>query len=158
MFGFTIVAGLAVAILATVVIPPAYQRTSAIYGEQAVLASQVRVNNLYIQYTERLIEAIKTDPILTQRLLIQQRNFRRPGETTVTIAGAPEEVPIAQLLAATTTNPAPPQPTMAMLATRVQDPRTRRGLLLLAAVLLTVAMVLFAPPDDSKKPRRNCEL
>jgi hypothetical protein len=150
--GFFIVAGMAMALHAAGGFLPVWQRQNQAQYARNALAAQVETTDRLIDYNEKLIEAVKTDPILTQRLMSQHMNYRPPGEIAVE-TGAPEDPPIAVLLAAEAPLPPSPPPTLAALAEKVQNPSTRRGLLAIAGLLMTAAMILFAPPDASTKKR-----
>ncbi len=147
LIGFIAVAGMALTILAAVVILPAYRQRSLAWADRHRLAQQARLNERLIDYNERLIEAIKTDPVLTQKLLMEQQNYRRPSQRAIPIAEAPLDPSVPRLLAAQVAQSAQPPPApsqrLDQLAQRVQDPATRRGLLLLAGLLISAAMIFL---------------
>ncbi len=158
MIGFTLMAGMALAILAAVVLLPAWQRLDTIRARRDALAAKVETNDRLVAYRDRLIIASKTNPRLTEDLLIQQRNCRRPGEVVVP-TDIPPDPPVITMLAAKVegTGSAASEANAALLdrlANRVQRPRTRRGLLLLSGLLMIAAMILFIPPDGRSKRRR----
>jgi len=62
--------------------------------------------------------------------------------------------PLAQL-AARAPAVKPPSPSLLHLAERLENPRTRRGLLLLAGILMVGAMLLFLPPDARPARRKK---
>ena len=146
MLGFIAAAGMSVAILAAVVLLPAWQRCEAARAERDELTSLVATNEALIDYDRRLAEVIRTDPIETQRLLIRQQNYRHPDNIAVLAPGVPEDASPLQMLAARAPSARGVSPSLAVMAARVSSPRARRGLLLVAFVLLICAFVLFLPP------------
>lgn len=139
---------MALAILAAVTLLPAWQRLSEARAHRDELAAAVEFNDRLIAYNQRLIEAIRTDPLLTERLLMDQENLRRPGEAAVRADWVPPDPPLTALLAAQTLQPAStskPPATVAALAEHLRQPRTRRGLLFLAGLMMVAATVLFLP-------------
>jgi len=157
MIAFALVAGMALAILAAIVLLPARQQLRAVRARRDALAAEVQTHERHIAHRERLILASKTHPRLTEDLLIQQRNCRRPGEVVVP-TDIPPDPPVAIMLAAkgAASRPVPgPSPAwLDRLTRRVQHPRTRRGLGLLSGLLLVAAMILFAPPQRLRRKRR----
>ena len=143
--GFAIVAGMAFALLATVVGLPAAARLDKARADCDALAYHTAAYAGLIDYRGELIDAIKTDPLQTERLLMAQRNYRRPGEAVYAI-DAPADPPILEAIQAQLPAPRPASATLATLSRRVQRPPTRRGLLLLSGLLLVLATVMFLPP------------
>jgi hypothetical protein len=153
MLGFTIVAGLALAIFAAAVLLPAWHRRELARTQRDELAARVWTYDQLVDYKQRIIDTIKSDPLQTQRLLMLQQNYRRPGDVAVAMENAPVELPPLVQLAARAPTVQPPSPSLLHLAERLEDPRTRRGLMLLAGILMVGAMLLFLPP--SARPTRG---
>ncbi|NLF32484.1 MAG: hypothetical protein GX591_16535 [Planctomycetes bacterium] len=144
--GFTIVAGMAFALLATVVVLPAWARLDQARADRDALAFQTAAYDRLVDYRTELIESVKTDPLQTERLLMEQRNYTRPGEAAYAIDDAPADPPVLDAIKAQLPAPRPASATLATLSRRVQRPATRRGLLLLSGLLLVLATVMFLPP------------
>ena len=151
MLGFAAVAGMAFALLAAVVLLPAWHRLDRARADRDLLAAQVELHEQYIQHEGRLIESIKSDPIQTERLLMEQQNYHYPGEQRVAIPEAPVDPPLLEVLAAQTPRPRPASPLLAAMSRRVQRPRIRRGVLLLSGVMGALAVLMFLPPTTAGK-------
>ena len=155
MLGFTAVAGMAFAFFAAVVLLPAWARLDRARADRDALIAQTHAYDRLITHKLRLIEAIKTDPMQTERLLMQQRNCHRPGEATLAIHDAPADPSVLQMLAAGTPPPRPASRTLAGMSRRVQRPTVRRGLLLLSGLMMLLAVVMFlpqtTPPDGASQ-------
>ncbi len=152
MIGFTITAGMAVAILAAVVLLPAWQRRQDARNQRDDLVAKSKAYDDLIGHNERTIEAIKTTPLLTEKQLMEQQNYSRPGEVAVELPDIPiDDQPDIQPLTAREPGSTQPLPErLKSLTKRVQNPRSRRGLLLLSGLLFVTAMVLFGPPSAKR--------
>ena len=150
MIGFAVVAGMALAVLATVVLSPAVSRLLAARADRDALGQRVETYDELIDYKQRLAESIRTDPMQTRRLLMQQQNCRRLGEAGFLITDAPADIPLAEMIAGQTAEPRR-ESTIDRISRRVQQPRTRRGLLLVSGIMMVCAMVMFLPPGAGKK-------
>ncbi|MFW6153907.1 MAG: hypothetical protein ACOC95_01705 [Planctomycetota bacterium] len=146
LLGFAIVAGMALALLATVVVLPAWARLDKARADREALVYRTAVYDRLIAYRTELIDAVKTDPLQTERLLMAQRNYRRPGEAVYALDDVPADPPVLQAIKAQLPPPRPTSATLATLSRRVQRPATRRGVLLLSGLLMVLATVMFLPP------------
>lgn len=151
MFGFIIVAGMAMAILAAVVCLPPLRRLERQRRAHAELQAQVDSNDRLVAYRQREITLTKVDPVVTERLLIRQQHYQPAGQRFVAVPGIEQDPPIAAALAVQPPPPTPEHPWVATLTDRAENPRTRRGMLALAGLLLTGAMVFFSPSDRRRK-------
>jgi hypothetical protein len=148
--GVLITAGVAMAILAAVVLLPAWQRRELARVQRDDLARQVRVQRELVQYKQGLMEAVKRDPRQTAQLLIQQQHYHLADEASIPL-DAPADPPLAQMLAARAPQTPAPAALVMNLAQRAGDPATRRGMLLVAGVLMVAAMLLFQPPQTKER-------
>lgn len=150
--GFITLAGMAVAILAGVVLLPAYARVeNAKYERDCVLAYNQDARTL-IRINDRLIQHLPDDDILTLRLLNSQQALLSGGEVRIPAADGPARPPDM----VEPPRSAPPVPTdnaFTRAAARIVNPRTRRGLLLMAAGAIATAMLLFGPRRKSQAVR-----
>ena len=152
--GFTLLAGTALAILAAAALLPAWHRRDVALSRRDALLADSEARDRLIEYKQRLAESIQRDPLQTERLLIQQQNYHRPGEVAVTIKEAPADLTVADILAARAAQPSPPSPWLRRLARRLEQPRPRRGLMVVAGLLATCSIVLFLPPAAPPRRRR----
>jgi len=150
--GFAALAGMALAILAGVVLLPAYARlTEAQYERGCLMAGATEAEDL-IRANDRLIAEMPGDPVLTMRLARSQLDLLPENEVVVIDPGR-RKAPVGPLV----TIPPRPRPNrpggwLIRLADRLWAPGVRRGLLLLAACAMAAAMFLFTPSkaDEDK--------
>jgi hypothetical protein len=143
--GFTALAGMAIAILAGVVLLPPAARLQRARHHRDCLAAYNQDAQTLIRVHDRLIEDLPDDDILTLRLLRQQQDLVPRGEVVVenpAFTATPPDLAVPQ----PSPRPAAPDNLVTRAADRIANPRTRRGLLLLAAMAMIAAMLLFAPP------------
>jgi hypothetical protein len=144
LVGFAALAGLALTILAGVVLLPAYARVEeAQYQRDCLQAGTADAESL-IAVNERLIDALDNDEVLAKRLARSQYRWRPVDETTMANSGPPFAKQSAEALATITSarRPAKPNGWLLQIARRFQTPAKRRGLLLVAAVAMFAAMLL----------------
>jgi len=125
--GYVILAGLAMAIIASLVLLPAYADAIRAEHELAVKRAEVAHNRRVIAAGERLNKVILHDRVLNERLV---RGTIRRGLLQIPKVNYPPE-PNGWLLG---------------VANRVARLKTRRGLAFAALVAMVGAMFLFAPP------------
>lgn len=149
MTGLLITAGTAMALLAAVVLLPAWYWREQARIQRDELAAKVSTQQAYVEYKQGLVEALKRDPRQNAQLLMRQQHVHLPDEEPVDVP-APADPPVIQMLAARAPKPQPGDPLIMHLAERVIDPATRRGMLLVAGILMVMAMMLFQPPEQRK--------
>jgi hypothetical protein len=154
MIGFVTLAGLALAILAGLVLLPAYAQWSEVVHERDCQKVAVAEHEATVEAQRRLLEALPDNDVLTKRLALSQGELMPGKEVVVQKPGATRSQPdVIQPIH----YQRPPRPDnwLLTLAGKVQKPATRRGLLLLAAGTLLTAMFLFAPPDRRGRKDRS---
>jgi hypothetical protein len=144
--GLLITAGTAIAILAAVVLLPAWYWREKARVQRDELARTVRTQQEYVGYKQGLIEAVKRDPRPNAQLLMLQQHVHLPDEAPVAVE-APADPRVDQMLAARAPHVQPPDHLVMHLAERMIEPATRRGMLLVAGVLMVLAMIMFQPPE-----------
>lgn len=152
--GFVLIAGTALGIFALVVLLPPWYRLASARTRRDALTAQAWTNEKLIQHRQRLAETIRCDPVQTQRLLMRQQNYRRPGETAMKVDAVAPDPPAIAMLAARAPEVSPPSALLGRVALRLQDPRARRGLLLVAGMLMTCALVMFHPTAAKRRKAR----
>jgi len=146
---FAILAGGALAVLAAVVLLPAYARLSGARYELGCLKANLADAEALIAANQRLIEALPEDEILTKRLAMSQLGLWPVDEVIVidpVAAGPP-----ALIRPTRHARPAPPAGRLTSLAGRLERLPARRGLFGLAAGAILAAMFLFAPSEKRRK-------
>ncbi len=152
---FVLLAGLALAILAGVVLLPAYARLNQIIVERDHLVAANADHQVRIEAQRRFIKAVPKDRILAKRLAMRHfgslpraeyvvaatEDLRAPQAGTVAIDPHPRPEPVRNWMTAT--------------APKVARPITRRVLLTVAVVALVAAVVLTAAPGRRRKPRNT---
>jgi len=146
VIGFIFVAGIALGIVAAVVLLPAWREREHALTQRDALAAKVWQYDRLIEYKQRLAEVTRCDPVQTQRLLISQQNYHQPGEVVVQISDAPIDPPAAVLLAARAPKVSEPSAILSRMAGRVERPLARTVLLLVAAAMMGGALMMFDRP------------
>jgi hypothetical protein len=149
--GFTVLAGVALAILATLILLPAYARLSAAQYELDCRKAQIADEETQIAYNERYRSATTQDPVLVKRLAMSQFNLKPRDEVVVAPPGAAAPPPPGAVPPRRHPRPSPPDNLLLRTAAKVETPSTRRGLFLTAAGAMLAAMFLFAAPDNRPK-------
>ena len=133
--GFIILAGLGMAIIAALVLMPAWAGVVDVRHARDMRKASDQHVEKYTQTEARLINATPHDPILTERLA--------RGTSVQDLIHAPKFTP-------------PPTPSgwELELADKLAQTKTRRGLFCVAIVSLGGAMFLFGPPPI-KRPSQS---
>jgi len=142
--GVAALAGMAVAILACVILLPAYAELDDAKYQRDCLAADIADAEKLVRTNERLIEELPNDPVLTFRVARSQFDLLPPNEVVVTDSDTPRPpAPLIDIPA--TPRPTPPQGTAYQAGKKLDSERLRRGLMLIAASAMLAAMFLFAP-------------
>lgn len=147
MIGFTLLAGLAMLILAGLVLLPAYARWRQAEYQRDCLTVACRESEALVAAQERLIAALPEEEVLTKRLALSQGEVYAANEAVSASPRYPRRPPPDVIQPIHYPRPAPPNDWLIRASVKVNNAGTRRGLLLLAAGCLLTAMFLFAPPD-----------
>ena len=145
--GFLLLALPALAIVAALVLLPAYQQMSAKTYDLEKLRTDNSAFKDYIAENERMIRDAAEDEVLTMRLRIAQARLGVRNEVTLVDPNAPPAPPPGVIVPPQRSYPAPPANLLLSMAGKLQDANTRRGLFLLAAMAMMAAMFLFASPE-----------
>ena len=136
--GFIILAGLAMAIVAALVLMPAWASSVRAEYDLAAKRPDIEHGTKIIAARARLINAIPHDPVVNERYI--------KGTVRQDLIHAP----VVEY---------PPEPSgwMLELADKLAQPKTRRGLFFVACVSLAGGMFLFAPPPFKRASRYRQE-
>ena len=154
--GFLFFAAPAMAILAALVLLPAYKK----YAVQQYVLECKRVEvteaDQCIAANERLELAAKNDPLYISRLMMSQSTLMPANEVVVE---DPENSSKPPLMIAPDPLPRPDPPNNALLqyAAKLEGPKTKRGLLLIAVGGVMAGLFLFSPPSTAKLRKRAKE-
>ncbi len=139
-------AGLAMAILAAVVLLPDYARLRRLQHQRRWQELRVQEARASVAGMDRLLADLPTDEVLTKRLAwsklgMMPSNEAWPIETRLSAPPAPGTLSPVRY-------PEPPAPNRLWnsLARQLQRPAYHHSLLLLAGGMLISAFLLFAPP------------
>ena len=150
--GFVLLAGMALTILAAVVLLPPYARLARVrYEHDRLLAKNADDEALVAAY-DMLIESAPTDPVLTKRLAICQFGLLPRNEMIVHSSDlAPGRTPGLPTI---DRRPPPARPAAWLIRTaaNVDGPVARTALCLIAAVALFAAILLTGPTKQSPTP------
>ena len=142
MVCFCILSGLAIMIIAGVVLLPDHARLIQLRYERDCLAAKNADDKSLALAYERLADDIPTDPILAKRLAMRQFGVM-PRDEWVVSSGSSQTLPL--VTAARHSRPAKPDGWTIHTAKKLQNPTTRTALLLTAIILILAAIVLSAP-------------
>ncbi len=149
--GFALLAGMSVATLALVVLLPEYARLRRAEYERDCKAADVADQRAVVAANQRLIEAFRSDPVLTERYAINHLRLLPAGRVLVVDETSRPAYPPGLVLP----DPAPrPEPVPSWLlgaADKLRSPARKRGLLVLAAGSMLAAILLFAPPGAYRR-------
>lgn len=138
------------AILAGVVLIPECAEWSEEEYLRGLQAAKTADMEAQIRANDRAIEGVMTDPVLIQRIALNQGDHR-PLNAVVVAEDRRSAPPPYAARPAPHPLPAPPNAWLVRSGARLRNPPTRRALCLLAMVLVFAAMLLFAAP------RSGCE-
>ncbi len=145
--GFIALAGLGLAILASVVLLPSYARLLRARYERDRLAAQVRDEQAALDAYRRLIAQGGDDPILVQRLAMDTLGLVPTNEVIFHPAETTRTIPPGVVRVDRAPRPDKPAGWAVRAADRLANPAVRRGLMLLSGLTVLVAVVLFVLPD-----------
>ena len=132
--GFVVLAGLGMAIIAALVLMPAWANVVRAEHDLAVKRANIEHSRKIVAAGARLNNAIPHDRVVNERLV--KGTVRQDLIHTPPVKYPPE--PNGWLLG---------------LADKLAQPKTRRGLFFVACVALAGAMFLFAPPSIRRASR-----
>lgn len=145
--GFLVVCGMALTLLAALVLLPAWadkEKTKLQLEQDKVRLQEARQT---VQALDRMARDVQNDAILTERLAGTRLGLYTPDEIIVRDPSKPVDNP--EILSEIR-YPMPQQKDFFWLraAAKVEDPGKRRSYMLLAAAMMIAAFILFAPPTQ----------
>ena len=144
--GFVVLGGLAMSVVAAVVLVPAYARLRTARYQQDYIATANANTEALIAANDRLITALPLDRVLTMRLAMTQQGLWPRNEVVVIDPAGDAPRPVGAATIARQQQPAPPPPWLVRAGYKLETPSIRRSLLLLAMGIMLVAIYMFAPP------------
>lgn len=152
MMGFTLLAAPAMAIIAAVVLLPAYQRMEAkVYLKECARQDNQTYKN-FIAARDEMIKHAPEDVNLTREFTIAYEGKLPRNEVVVVDPSAPPPPVPGTIAPRYQDRPAPPGNLLLTMADKIAQPNTRRGLFLLATLAILGAMFLFAPEQTYVEP------
>jgi len=146
MVGFCLLVVPALATIGAIVLLPAYaglaQAQHERRCEQADIADMRALNGVY----DRMLSEGPESESFTKRLMLTQTS-RVPENEIVINTGVRPGPPPGVVAPKRTSRPPAPDDWAIRLAGRIQDDRTRRGLLFVSIGAIVAAMFLFSAPD-----------
>ncbi len=151
---FLVLAVPAMAIVAAVILLPAYQGLLGTQYQRDCLKSDLAVYESTITKRDQMIQQAPEDEQLTANIAMAQTGMVPKNVVVLYDPDGPKIPAPGQILS--TAQPHPPKPSgLAMtMADKVQDPSTRRGLFLLAGMGMLAALFLFAS-DERQQGRKE---
>jgi len=152
MFGFLWLAGIGLALLAIVVLLPAYARLSEARYELAGREAGVRRAEALLEANNKLMAALPDDETLTKRLAMSYGQLWPADEVVVMDPGQANPLPPDVVRMPGTEESARCAPRCLLSAAeKLGRVQTRRALMLLATAALVTAFFLFSPPERSPR-------
>ena len=148
--GFTVFAGLGLAILAALALLPVYERVLyAQYDRDSERAKKADYQAKYSASVLVLDDVKSNDPSCVRKLAHSVQGEIPYGYTLVESSGSPSPTPPPDVIRITPHDkPNPPPHWLTELRSKLQNPAKKRGLLLLMTVSFFIAMLLFSKPDE----------
>ena len=153
--GFLLLAVPALAIVAAVVLLPAYQSMKAMEYQRDRTRAVIATYRDRIKATRRVIEEAPADEQLTLQVRMAQERLLPPNEVVVVDPKAPPMPPPGSVTGPVRPMPPPPSDALLSMAQKIQSPATKRGLFLLAAAAMLAAMFLFSPPEKYNAEKKE---
>ncbi|HUT61672.1 MAG TPA: hypothetical protein VNA25_27855 [Phycisphaerae bacterium] len=154
--GFALLAGPALAILAAVVLLPEYTGMLKDRYERDRVAAETADIEALRNAQERMVNAAREDVVFIKRLAMWYCNLW-PSDEAVLDSPAQSGPPPGMVVTNPHPRPAPPDERLMGLASRLENPPTRRGLLLVAGGLMVAGMLLFGAAPRRAAPQRTAE-
>jgi len=152
--GFLFLAVPAMAVLAAMVLLPAYRNLQQQKYELACLeVTKLEAEDL-VHTRARLIERLPYDEHLTLQLVIAQTNFTPADAEVISDPSRPARSPL-RITVPRRPLPPPPNDRWLTLGHTIEQPRIRLGLALMAAAGLIGALFMFSPHRETKEQPRN---
>jgi len=145
VLGFAMPAGLAVTIIAAVVLVPPYARLLETRYQRDVLAADLADAEAYAAAEQKLIDALPRDEVLTERLAESRLGLVPANEQRLAGEYGPDAPKPGRPRIRPHPRPDPPPRWLRYAGWRLSRPRLRRGLMLVAAGALFLAMMLSSP-------------
>ncbi|MCD4824778.1 MAG: hypothetical protein K8S55_09225 [Phycisphaerae bacterium] len=149
--GFYGLTGAALAILAGVVLLPAYARLQRVEHQRDCSHLRIREAEDTVAAQDRFKNRMVNDEVITRRLAWSKLGMYPCNEVVVLDPADAQKPPPGTLSQIRHENPAPPATWVQAAATKVTAPAYRRGLLVMAACMLVAALLMFAPPPKTAK-------
>ncbi len=162
---FWVLVGMAAIVFAPCVLIPIWLETEALVRTEASIAAHNARLQEHISEQRRLIDALRSDPLVNERIARRDLRFRRPGEEVQPVADAPmPDVPRVDVnlppdASAVTPDP---QPSAVVRWSRrwlpnlpwvdlFGRPPNRTYFLVMAGVLVVAAFVLFGHAGERRQ-------
>ena len=153
LVGFVMVAGAALAILAAVVLLPAYAEMATAQYEQDLERAHVADMEAFAAANDRLIGGLESeDAVLTKRLAARQLGLWPRNEAIA--MEAKNSAPASLIHWTRHPRPDPPSGWLIGAAARLRSPGIRRGLLALAGAAMLAAVLAFSSPEKYRRNRK----
>ena len=152
---FVFLALASVALVGATLLLPAWSEQLVIQHEKDTLEARNADLRARLVAGERMIDGIRTDPVLIGRLAESGREFAPANQQVIGPADGMPLTPPDMVNYPIAERPAPPPAWVLRAGEKLQRPRTQRGFLVLAGGILLTAAFMFTPghPTRSKRSR-----
>ncbi len=156
LVGFAMFGGLAMLIIAGVVLLPAYADYKQACYERDRNAAEIADMSARAATRDRQIAEMPNDRVYTMRLMSSHEGLMPAGEVVQMDPYAAAATPTTETIRIRPHNrPEPPGGMLLRIANRLENASLRRGLCLLAALCLIAAFFCFAPPQKYARTTRG---
>lgn len=142
-------AGMAMTILASIVLLPSYARLAmARYHRDTLKSTNAQARSM-VAANERLITDVQTNPRINERLARDHLGLQRDGGMIIVDSRYPDVEPLS-VKPAFQYEPAKPSAWVLDTAARLEKPLTRGTLFVLAMLAIGAGVWFFAPPREGE--------
>jgi len=155
LFWFLAFGAIGTTAVAAAALLPEYAALATLRARRDALAHHVACERKLVRYNDRLIAAMRRDPVLTARLLIRYANYAPPGCRELPVDDDRAAVPTpVRIMREAACPPAPPDDLAVRAGRWLSHRGTRTGLVLLGLGIITIGWVLFAVPPERRRSGR----
>ena len=138
------------AIPAAVYLLPTYRGMVVAEHERDCVHARTQAFQDFLTRNDEFIRTLPEDELHTRRLIIMQNRLAMENEVVVEDPNLPPAIPPGMVSLPEPRMPSAPDNQFLALAGRLDDVRTRRGLLLLWGLTMVAAMLVFTPSGSRK--------
>ncbi|OPX22663.1 MAG: hypothetical protein B1H04_04715 [Planctomycetales bacterium 4484_123] len=141
---FVLFSTAAVAAMACAVLLPEYAALAELRAQSAALAHQLDCEKRLARYNDRLLEGLRTDPVLRARQVMRHYNYTPLHARRIEVPQAGDRSVPERIMRDALSPPAPAENVLVRAGRWLDDETTRTGLTVLSLGLLAISVILFS--------------